>query len=142
LILMATIIDGKDHILGRLSSVVAEKIMDGEEVVVLNARDIIVTGEKYRTFADYKNIDDLGKIRKGPYPPRRADLLMKRTVRGMIPFKKPKGREAYKRLKVYVGVPKEFEGVRPERIEDAMSLNTSRYTTLGEVAKFLGSNVR
>ncbi|MDI3482725.1 MAG: large subunit ribosomal protein [Candidatus Methanomethylophilaceae archaeon] len=139
---MATIIDGKDHILGRLSSVVAEKIMDGEEVVVLNARDIIVTGEKYRTFADYKNIDDLGKIRKGPYPPRRADLLMKRTVRGMIPFKKPKGREAYKRLKVYVGVPKEFEGVRPERIEDAMSLNTSRYTTLGEVAKFLGSNVR
>lgn len=142
MILMATIIDGKDHILGRLSSVVAEKIMDGEEVVVLNARDIIVTGEKYRTFADYKNIDDLGKIRKGPYPPRRADLLMKRTVRGMIPFKKPKGREAYKRLKVYVGVPKEFEGVRPERIEDAMSLNTSRYTTLGEVAKFLGSNVR
>ena len=108
MILMATIIDGKDHILGRLSSVVAEKIMDGEEVVVLNARDIIVTGEKYRTFADYKNIDDLGKIRKGPYPPRRADLLMKRTVRGMIPFKKPKGREAYKRLKVYVGVPKEF----------------------------------
>jgi len=141
-ILMSVVIDGRDHILGRLSSVVATKIMAGEDVIVLNARDVLVTGYKYRTFADYKQIDDLGKTRKGPYTPRRADLLMKRTVRGMIPFKKPKGREAYRRLKVYVGVPKEMEGIKPERIEDAMTLNTSRYTTLGEVAKFLGSNVR
>ncbi len=139
---MVTIIDGRDHILGRLSSVVAKKILEGEEVVILNARDVLVTGDKYRTFADYKQIDDLGKIRKGPYNPRRADLIMKRTVRGMIPFKQPKGRDAYRRLKVFVGVPKEMEGIKPERIEDAMILNTSRYTTLGEVAKFLGSNVR
>jgi large subunit ribosomal protein L13 len=140
--MMVTIIDGKDHILGRLSSAVAERIMDGESIIVVNAQDILVTGNRDTTFADYKARVDRGQIRKGPYYPRRADLLFKRTVRGMIPFRKSSGREAFRRIHAYVGVPREFQDLEMERIETAMRLNTGKYTSLGAVAGFLGSKVR
>ena len=51
---MVTIIDGRNLIHGRLASVVAEKIMDGEEIVVLNAEAIVITGVKENVFADFK----------------------------------------------------------------------------------------
>ncbi|MFP4169995.1 MAG: 50S ribosomal protein L13 [Methanomassiliicoccales archaeon] len=137
-----TVIDAEAHVLGRLSSDVAQRIMKGENVVIVNAEKALITGKKTKVFSDYKQKKDRGKIRKGPFYPRRADLILKRTVRGMIPYRKPSGKEAYKRLKVFVGVPKEYQNASMETIEKAMSLTTSRYTTLGEVSKYLGSNVR
>ncbi len=139
---MVTVIDARDHVLGRLSSNVAERILDGETIVVVNAQDILVTGNRSFTFSDYKTRTDRGKIRKGPYHPRRADMLFKWTVRGMVPFKKTSGREALRRVRAYVGVPREFEDLEMERIENAMRVNTGKYTTLGAVAGYLGSNIR
>jgi large subunit ribosomal protein L13 len=136
------VIDAKGHVLGRLSSVVAQRIMDGEEVVIINAEMALVTGRRDTTLSDYKQKKDRGQIRKGPYYPRRADLIFKRTVRGMIPWTKSSGRDAYRRLRVYVGVPDQYEGSDTERIEQAMRLNTGKYITLGDVAEFLGSKVR
>ena len=93
---MVTIIDGRNAVLGRLGSVVAQRIMDGEEIVVINAEKIVVTGERDMVFADYKARVDRGDTtkRKGPFYPRRADLLFKRSVRGMIPWTSTSGREA------------------------------------------------
>ena len=139
---MVTVIDAKRHIMGRLSSNVAERILDGEEIVILNAEQVVVTGERDVVFAEFKAKVDRGQIRKGPYYPRRADLLLKRTIRGMIPWTKTTGREAYRRIHVFVGCPEQFNDVEKQTVEDAMRLNTGKYTTLGAVAKFLGSNVR
>ena len=141
---MVTVIDGKNAILGRLGTAVAEKIMAGEEVVVLNCESIVITGEKEMVFADYKARFDRGecKSRKGPFYPRRADLLFKRCVRGMIPWTTTSGREAYRRLHVFVGTPKQFEEVEKVKPEEACRKITGKYTTLGAVSKFLGSNVR
>ncbi len=136
------VIDASGHVLGRLSSVVAKRLLDGEEIVVVNAEKILITGRRDRTLADYKHTKDRGLIRKGPYFPRRADLIMKRTVRGMVPIKKPHGKTAINRLHVYVGVPKDYESVKAETVELAMSVNTARYITLGDVSEFLGSKVR
>ena len=140
---MVTIIDGKNAILGRLASIVAERIMDGEEIVVLNSENIVITGERDAVFADYKAKFDRGeaKSRKGPFYPRRADLLFKRTVRGMIPWTTTSGRDAYRRLHVYVGTPKQFADSEVSVEEQAMKKITGKYTTLGAVAKFLGSKV-
>lgn len=141
---MVTVIDGRNLIHGRLASVVAEKIMDGEEVVVLNAEAIVITGPKEVTFASYKAKVDRGDTtkRKGPFYPRRADLLFKRCVRGMIPWTSTSGREAYRRLHVFVGTPKQFEEVEKVKPEEACRKITGKYTTLGAVSKFLGSTVR
>lgn len=141
---MVTVIDGRNLIHGRLASVVAEKIMGGEEVVVLNAEAIVITGPKEVTFASFKAKVDRGDTtkRKGPFYPRRADLLFKRCVRGMIPWTSTSGREAYRRLHVFVGTPKQFEEVEKVKPEEACRKITGKYTTLGAVSKFLGSTVR
>ena len=136
------VIDADGHVLGRLSSNVAQMLMRGEDVIIVNAEKTLVTGGKASILADYKQKKDRGKIRKGPFYPRRADLILKRTVRGMIPFNKSRGQEAYRHLKVFVGVPMEFESEKMETIEKAMQVNTSKYVTLGDVSGFLGSNVR
>jgi large subunit ribosomal protein L13 len=141
---MVTVIDGKNAILGRLGTVVAQKIMAGEDVVVLNCESIVITGEKEMVFADYKARFDRGecKSRKGPFYPRRADLLFKRSVRGMIPWTTTSGRNAFRRLHAYVGTPKQFtEGFEVTVEEQAMKKITGKYTTLGAVAKFLGSRI-
>ena len=141
---MVTIIDGRNAVLGRLGSLVAQRIMDGEEIVVVNAESIVVTGERDMVFADYKARVDRGDTtkRKGPFYPRRADLLFKRSVRGMIPWTSTSGREAYRRLHVFVGTPKQFADAETEKVEDAMKKISGKYTTLGAISKFLGSNVR
>ena len=141
---MVTVIDGRNLIHGRLASVVAERIMDGEEIVVLNAEAIVITGVKENVFADFKAKVDRGDTtkRKGPFYPRRADLLFKRCVRGMIPWTTTSGRDAYRRLHVFVGTPKQFQDCEKERPEQACRKITGKYTTLGAVSKFLGSNVR
>lgn len=141
---MVTVIDARNLIYGRLASCVAEKILDGEEVVVLNAEQLIITGEKPKIFKDFKAKVDRGDItkRKGPYYPRRADLLFKRCVRGMIPWQSTTGREAYRRLHVFVGSPKQFEDSEKVRPEEANRPIGAKFVTLGEVAGFLGSKVR
>ena len=137
---MVTVIDGRNAVLGRLGSVVAERIMNGEEIVVVNSEAIGVTGERDVIFADYKARVDRGDTtkRKGPFYPRRADLLFKRSVRGMIPWTTTSGRDAFRRLHVFVGTPKQFE----EEVDFAMKKVTGKYTTLGAISKFLGSKVR
>ena len=141
---MVTVIDAKGLIYGRLASNIAEMILAGEEVVVLNAEQIIITGSRDLIFANFKDKVDRGDTtkRKGPFYPRRADLLFKRCVRGMIHFQNTSGREAYRRLHVYVGTPKQFESCEKLRPEEAVREITGKYTTLGAVSKFLGSNVR
>ena len=141
---MVTIIDGRNAVLGRLGSIVAQRIMDGEEIVVVNAEGIVVTGERDMVFADYKARVDRGDTtkRKGPFYPRRADLLFKRSVRGMIPWTSTSGREAYRRLHVFVGTPKQFADAEVVKIDGAMKKISGKYTTLGAISKFLGSNVR
>ncbi|NJE00023.1 50S ribosomal protein L13 [Thermococcus sp. LS1] len=137
------IINAEGLILGRLASKVAKMLLEGEEVVIVNAEKAIITGNREDIFAKYKQRTELRtrtNPRKGPFYPKRSDEIVRRTVRGMLPWKTDRGRKAFKRLKVYVGIPKEFEGKELETISEAhMSrLATPKYVTVGEVAKFLG----
>ncbi len=137
------IINAEGLILGRLASKVAKMLLEGEEVVIVNAEKAIITGNREDIFAKYKQRTELRtrtNPRKGPFYPKRSDEIVRRTVRGMLPWKTDRGRRAFKRLRVYVGVPREFEGKELETISEAhMSrLATPKYVTVGEVAKFLG----
>ena len=136
------VIDADGHVMGRLSSKVAERLLDGEEIVIVNAEKAIITGKKDMVFGEYKQKKDRGKIMRGPFYPRRADLILKKTVKGMLPFKKSTGRECYRRLKVYVGVPKEYATAKLEKIDVAIRPRTERYVRLGDVSGYLGSKVR
>jgi large subunit ribosomal protein L13 len=66
---------------------------------------------------------------------------MKRTIRGMLPYKRPRGVEAFKNIKAYVGIPVEFAGKDMEVPEEVHinRLNNPNYVTLGAVSTFLGA---
>ena len=139
---MVTVIDADGNVIGRLCTSVAKKILGGEEVVIVNAEKAIVTGSRDAIFAGFKQKKDRGKVIHGPFYPRRADLILKRTVRGMLPWDHTRGRDAYRRLKVYVGVPKEFDASEKLKLMGPTKLSRERYVTLSQVSTYLGSKVR
>jgi large subunit ribosomal protein L13 len=130
------IINAEGAVLGRLASLVAKHLMNDEEVKVVNAEKAIVIGSKDMIVEDFLSKRRLSHARKGPHYPRRADMILKRTVRGMIPYQKPSGREAYKKLRVYLGVPSEFEG-KAEKIGKIEKTPVS-FMTLESISKNLG----
>jgi len=135
----AIIIDAKGLILGRMASIIAKRLLQGESVIVLNAEKTAISGKRLQIVKEAKTFLEVGHPRKGPYHPRRPDKIVRRTIRGMLPRKKPKGKQAYKRLKVYLGAPKEFED---KEIQTILKANAEKlkspYITVGELAKEIG----
>ena len=105
------IIDGKGAVLGRLASFVAKDLLKGEEIVILNCEQVIITGNKKRIKEDFEEKrSKVGSGQKGPKVSRLGERIVKRAIRGMLPnHRKGRGKEALKRIKCYVGVPKEYE---------------------------------
>lgn len=136
-----TVIDANNLILGRMASLVAQRLLNGEEINIINAEKAIISGRKDTTFSRYKAYIDRGSREFGPFFPRRPDQLVARTIRGMIPHKKATGKEAYNRLKVYIGVPSALSKEQANTLEAAsiMRLSTNNYTVLGDLSKRLGS---
>ncbi|MCL2686948.1 MAG: 50S ribosomal protein L13 [Methanobrevibacter sp.] len=137
------IINGEGHILGRLASLTSKKLLEGEEIVVLNSEKIMLTGSKDWAYAKYKQRLDRASISNprdmGPKYPRRPEEIFRRTVRGMLPIKKSKGRVAFKGLKAYVGVPKEFKKAEASTLPDAEYNDIKKGIELGEISKLLGA---
>ncbi len=130
-----------DHaVLGRAATQIAKQLLHDPElhVVVVNAEKAVVTGSSVYTFQRYRERRARGKERKGPFYPRRADRIFKRTVRGMLPYQRETGREALKRLKCFHGMPPAYKG-KAAKIEGAYEVRTARFVTLGEIAKAIGA---
>jgi large subunit ribosomal protein L13 len=134
---MTTIIDANGATLGRLSTDTAKRLLGGEEIAIVNSEKAIISGKKSSIKNRYKQKREVGTYRKGPFFPRMPDMIVKRTVRGMIPYQTPHGREAFKRLKCYVGIPKEFKDKKFEMIEEAKKQPVN-YITIEELSKSLG----
>ena len=137
------IIDGEGCVLGRLASVTSKNLLEGEEVVILNAEKIMITGNKDWAYAKYKQRVDRKSISNprdlGPKYPRRPDDIFRRTVRGMLPIKKSKGKVAYKGLKAFVGIPSEYTESEIETVPEAEYTHIKKGIELGEVSKLLGA---
>jgi len=133
------IIDASECIMGRLASSVAKSLLNGEEVHIINAENAVISGSKDMVFGEYVSKRNLNHPRKGPYYPRMPHMMLKRAVRGMIPYQKPKGREAFKRLKVDVGTPLALQKEKAEIIENAKMKDSTKYIRLGDVSKNLGA---
>ena len=137
---MTKIIDADGALLGRLSAVTAKRLINGEEIAVINSEKAIISGKKISIKQRYKQKIEVGTYRKGPFFPRMPDRIVKRTIRGMIPYQKPHGRTAFKRLKCYIGIPKEFEDKKFENIKEAEKQPID-FITIEELARSLGAKV-
>ncbi|MFX0046561.1 MAG: 50S ribosomal protein L13 [Candidatus Hermodarchaeota archaeon] len=107
------LMDAKDKILGRFCSQVAKKALLGEKIVIVNAKDAIITGSKENIHEKYLgklNISTATNPRRGPFWPRRPDTFMRNIIKKMLPTKKIRGKEALKRVHVYIGaIPERFQ---------------------------------
>lgn len=136
----SAVIDASGAVLGRLASHLAKRLLQGETIVVVNAERAFITGHPDAIKARYDFKTTVGTRRKGPFPSRMPHLLFKRTVRGMMPYQRPNGRAALKRLTCHIGTPPELTKQKAERIEDALRPVESGMT-LADVSRFLGKNI-
>ena len=107
------LIDAKNKILGRLCSQVAKKALLGEQIVIINAKEAIISGTKRNIHEKYLsklNISTATNPRRGPFWPRRPDTFMRNIIKKMLPTKKIRGKDALKRVHVYIGaIPHRFQ---------------------------------
>ncbi|MBN2110444.1 MAG: 50S ribosomal protein L13 [Methanosarcinaceae archaeon] len=136
-----TIIDADGLIMGRLASAVAKRLLAGEQIDIVNAEKAVISGSRVSTIKEYDEMLKIGNREFGPYFPKRPERILKRTVRGMLPYKRARGKDAMGRLMVYVGVPAEFRDKEITSVTEAdmNRLSSNKYITLGQVSTKLGS---
>jgi len=111
------LIDARGKTLGRLATAIATRLrgkhkpeftphMDtGDYIVVINAREVQVTGNKatqkvYHRHSGYPG--GLKSIRFDKLRQARPEMIIELAVKGMLP-KGPLGRDMFRKLKVYAG---------------------------------------
>lgn len=138
----AVVVDGTNLIAGRLSSHVAKLLLDGNRVSIVNCENIMISGNKKNIKEEYKEFLEISSIinpKFGPFHPRRPDTIISKMVRGMLPRKKSSGQTALKRLRAYIGVPRELKGQDKIQFDDAKIRRTvSSYTTMTELGQNVG----
>ena len=135
------VLDAKDAIVGRLASFAAKEARRGARVDIINAEKAIMSGNRTEILARYAYRSTyIGNIRRGPYTKRRPDMFVRRIVRGMLPFDKSDGRDAFRRVMCYMGVPKNFESAKIVTLKgiNVDKLPTLKYITILDICKHLG----
>ncbi len=136
------VIDCDEQILGRLASRTAKLLLQGARVTLVNAERAAISGHESNIVANYKQrleFKDKANPEHSPYWSRRPDFFVKRIVRGMLPWKKPRGRDAFKRLRVYIGVPAEIGKEKATKEQTKRRSETYESSmTVGELSERLG----
>jgi len=139
------VIDCKNHLLGRLASIVAKEILQGQRVVCVRCEDINISGSFYRNKLKF-----LDKLRKrtntnpahGPYHYRAPGRIFYRVIRGMIPHKTHRGKCAMERLKCFEGIPAPYDKMKRMVVPDAFRVTRlkvgRRFCVLGRISHEIG----
>ncbi|MCJ7559922.1 50S ribosomal protein L13 [Candidatus Bathyarchaeota archaeon] len=139
--MQTTLINADGLILGRMASKVAKRLLNGEEVVIVNAEKAVLSGKKKSKVAEAKEFLEVGAPMRGPFHYRRPDRIVRKTVRGMLPITQPKGKNAYKKLKVFMSVPEGLKDQQMITLTEAQSAKLKGpHFTLAELAKEVGWN--
>jgi len=133
------LVNAEGLIVGRMGSKIAKLLLNGQEVIILNSEKAVFSGKRKSKIAEAHLFLEVGAPERGPFHYRRPDRFLRKSVRGMLPFKQPKGKSAYKRLKAYLGVPLEFKDKKMVTFEEASAANLKGpRITLGELATEIG----
>src|ERR671938_1302751 len=116
------VVDAANCIVGRMCSQVSKLLLKGNWVTVVNAEKAMLSGNRYMIVNLYKEQLEINSVTNpihGPFHPRRPDTILTKMVRGMLPKSKTSGIEAFKRLRVYIGIPEDLKNTKLESFEDA-----------------------
>ncbi|MGD2073128.1 MAG: 50S ribosomal protein L13 [Candidatus Thorarchaeota archaeon] len=138
----ARVYDAENMVAGRLASRVAKAVLLGNNAIIVNAEKAIITGDRHSVINAFKrkhSIRTSYNPKKGPNHQRRPDKLLRKMIRGMLPWPTPRGKAAFKRIRVYIGVPKQYSDT--EKIILGKSTYKSlkrKYITIEELSYELG----
>lgn len=137
---MEIYINANNLIVGRIGSYSAKKALLGNNVRVLNCEKAVVTGNRKNVLGKFTRLREIGNTSNGPFLPRMPDRFLRRTIRGMLPYKKPRGRDAFKRIMCYIGVPEEFKDKKMITLPDADVSKTKslRFLSVREICSIMG----
>ena len=122
------VVDATDMTLGRLASEVAKVLRGknkpiftphidcGDNVIVINAEKIKVTGKKMDQKVYYHHSDYVGGLKEATLREKLAkkpEQVIELAVKGMLP-KGPLGRQMFTKLHVYAGSEHKHEAQKPE----------------------------
>lgn len=122
------VVDATDQILGRMCSIIAKRLLQGYRVYVINAEKARISGKKDSFIKEYGSFLEIKSVRNPkhtPRHPRNPVTYVRSVIKGMLPMDKPKGVEAFKRLRVYCGRPSSVKG-EVVRFEDAEASRLGR----------------
>jgi large subunit ribosomal protein L13 len=136
------VFDADSMVIGRLLSKVAKAAQMGNKVVIVNAEKAIVTGRRRTQIDAHKekrnqktNYNPL----RGPFHERRPDKIVRRMIRGMLPWPTPRGKAALKRVTVHIGVPEEYAGREKIVLEESKYISLrEKYITISDLSYELG----
>merc|ERR1712224_1038692 len=123
------IIDVKDHLVGRVCSVVAKELLRGNHVTLVRCEGIYISGNFYRNkliMLEKMNKRTATNPKDGPFHHRSPAAMLKRMIRGMLPNKTGRGQAAYKRLSTYDGCPPPFDVTKKFKIPSALKVTRSK----------------
>lgn len=125
------VVDANGAVLGRLASKIAAQLRGknnpmftphvdtGDNVIVINAEKIVLTGKKWDQKTYYRHSGYVGGLKETTAKElleKKPEDLVRFAVRGMLP-KNRLGRKLCKKLKVYTGDNHPHEAQKPEVLE-------------------------
>jgi large subunit ribosomal protein L13 len=138
-----TYVDATHLVVGRMASLVAEKLLKGESVLIANCEKAVFTGNPIRLRQLWQTRLDLrpkGNPETGPRFHRVPDRIVHEIIEGMVPHRRLRGVEAMSRLRVYIGVPPAHKDHKWETLKEAETPRTKGIITVQELAEALGYN--
>ncbi|MEK6904146.1 MAG: 50S ribosomal protein L13 [Nanoarchaeota archaeon] len=138
---MEITIDATNLILGRLCSYAAKRALESNKVNIINCENAVVSGSKNFILGKYLHRLDRTNPLRGPFVYSKPDRFVKRAVRGMLPYKQEKGKNAFRRVKCYTGTPDELSKAKIEALKDAnlINLKIPRFIRVSEICEHLGN---
>ena len=139
------VIDGKDHMMGRLASITAKHLLEGQDIVIVRCEDLCISGSLGRNkllHSHYLRKRCLVNPKKGPFHFRAPSKIFHKAVRGMVPRFTKRGEQALSRLTVVEGIPPKYQVVKklivPEAYRQLRLKPNRKYCTVGQLANTVG----
>ena len=125
------VIDAEDVVLGRMASIIAMRLRGkhkplftphidcGDNIIVVNADKVRLTGRKTENKIYYRHTGYIGNLKSESLEhllERAPELVLERAVKGMLP-RNPLGRQIFKKLKVVRGAEHPHQAQQPHPLE-------------------------
>jgi len=133
------------HLLGRLASIIAKELLNGQRVVIVRTERVVISGSLYRhklIYGEFLRKRMNHNPKRGIVHWKAPSRLTWRTIRGMLPHKTPRGAAALARLKVFEGIPAPYDQKKRKVVPDALKVNRMKnfrkYCLLGDLSTQVG----